>query len=211
LNKSHAIGAAAGAAAVLLLGAMGFSAYRSHVEADARMEATIAASQQTVKQLQQQDQALREEQAKREAETAQQLASMRAQLASVQTADQIVHWLPTQIPTRQPLDIQLPKATKENPTPAATAKIPQQDLPQLRDYVESCKECTVKLAAAEGDAASKEKRLGVLQKQLEAIERERDAAVKAAKGGGFWRRLWTRTKWFVVGAAAGAAVTRALH
>ena len=55
--------------------------------------------------------------------------------------------------------------------------------------MESCKECTVKLAAAEGDAASKEKRLGVLQKQLEAIERERDAAVKAAKGGGLLASL----------------------
>ena len=38
---------------------------------------------------------------------------------------------------------------------------------------------------------------------------ERDAAIRAARGGGFWSRLRRNAKWFAVGAATAALATKA--
>jgi hypothetical protein len=78
------------------------------------------------------------------------------------------------------------------------AEIPAADLKPLYDYVQDCRECQARLAAAtqnRTDDATK----------LQAMTLERDAAVTAAKGGTFWRRLRRNIAWFAAGAAAGAA------
>jgi hypothetical protein len=76
------------------------------------------------------------------------------------------------------------------------AQIPAADLKPLYDYVQDCRSCDVQLAAAKqgsADDASK----------IVALTRERDAAITAAKGGSFWRRLRRNALWFLVGAAGG--------
>jgi len=45
-------------------------------------------------------------------------------------------------------------------------------------------------------------------KVLKSILRD-DEAVRAAKGGGPWRRVARATKWLVIGAAAGAIAAKA--
>lgn len=84
----------------------------------------------------------------------------------------------------------------DSPVPAA--QIPTADLKPLYDYVQDCRSCQVQLAAAKLDAADN-------ASKLSAITRERDAALTAAKGGTFWRRLRRNVLWFAVGAAAGTA------
>lgn len=130
---------------------------------------------------------------------------MQAEVAQVKTAAQIAAWLPKQLPTPTPVKIEVPPSTAKNPAPAAVAKIPQMDLPALRDYVESCKVCSVKLHTAQQDIADKDRQLKLAGEQLSAAEKQRDAVLHAAHGT-FWGRLWTRTKWFVIGAGAGAAL-----
>jgi hypothetical protein len=44
--------------------------------------------------------------------------------------------------------------------------------------------------------------------KVAALTHERDAAVKAAKGGGFWTRTRRAAKWFLIGAGAGLALSR---
>lgn len=93
---------------------------------------------------------------------------------------------------------------KKTPNPAdelpssPAAQIPAADLKPLYDYVQDCRACQAQLAAARQDATDNAQKLA-------ALTRERDAAITAAKGGGFWRRLRRNALWFVVGAGAGAA------
>lgn len=80
--------------------------------------------------------------------------------------------------------------------PIPSAQIPAADLKPLYNYVQDCRSCQAQLAAAKLDAAD-------TAAKLSAISRERDAALTAAKGGTFWRRLRRNALWFVVGAGAG--------
>ena len=81
--------------------------------------------------------------------------------------------------------------------PIPSAQIPATDLKPLYDYVQDCRSCQAQLAAAKLDAADS-------AVKLSATTRERDAALTAAKGGTFWRRLRRNALWFAVGAGAGA-------
>jgi type II secretory pathway pseudopilin PulG len=78
------------------------------------------------------------------------------------------------------------------------AQIPATDLKPLYDFAQNCRECQLRLTAAQQDHADD-------LTKLDALTRQRDAAVTAAKGGTFWRRLRRNALWFVVGAGVGAA------
>ncbi|MDE3136894.1 MAG: hypothetical protein KGL59_09995 [Acidobacteriota bacterium] len=195
-----------GAAVVALSGAgWAFSAWLGSHDARIQAQAKIQAQAQIIRAEQQQRQQIEAEQQARDARTARQIAAMQAEVAKVKTAAQIAAWLPKQLPTPAPVKIEVPQRTAKDPTPAAVATIPQTDLPALRDYVESCQVCPVKLHTAQQDIADKEQQLKLAGEQLTAAEKQRDDAVRAARGT-FWGRLWTRTKWFVIGAGAGAAL-----
>jgi type II secretory pathway pseudopilin PulG len=99
----------------------------------------------------------------------------------------------------------------QQPTPSAVpcsgaancvAQIPSTDLKPLYDFAQNCRECQLRLTATQQDHADD-------LTKLAALARERDAAVTAAKGGNFWRRLRRNTVWFIVGAAVGAAAAHA--
>jgi hypothetical protein len=78
------------------------------------------------------------------------------------------------------------------------AQIPSADLKPLYDYVQDCRACQTQLAAAKQNASDD-------ASKIVALTRERDAAITAAKGGAFWRRLRRNAIWFGIGAALGAA------
>lgn len=88
------------------------------------------------------------------------------------------------------------------PSTISSAEIPAADLKPLYDYIQDCRECQAQLAAA------KQNRIDDASK-LDAMTRERDAAIIAAKGGTFWRRLRRNAEWFAIGVTAGAAATYA--
>lgn len=93
---------------------------------------------------------------------------------------------------------QLP-ANQQGTAPPAIIRIPQDDLKPMFDAVEDCQACRAKLAAAQGDLADE-------QTKFNAVSAERDIALKAAHGT-FWTRARHAAKWFLIGAAAGAAAT----
>ena len=72
------------------------------------------------------------------------------------------------------------------------------DLKPLYNYVQDCRECQLRLAAANLNLADDAKRIA-------ALTTERDAAVTAAKGGTLWSRMRRNLLWFAVGAAAATA------
>lgn len=77
--------------------------------------------------------------------------------------------------------------------------VPAKDLPALWSYIQDCRACDAKLRSAEaGLRIEKERRV--------LIEQERDVAIKAAKGGGFWKRLRSGLKWFGAGGSTVAVL-----
>ena len=82
--------------------------------------------------------------------------------------------------------------------PIPGAQIPAADLKPLYDFVQDCRACQAQLATAKLNTADN-------AAKLSAVIRERDAALTAAKGGTFWRRLRRNALWFAVGAGVGTA------
>jgi hypothetical protein len=200
-------------AAIALLATSAFIA-RSWLDAhddQLRLRATIDAQQSVIAQAQQQAQQLAAAEQQRGVQTQATLASMQQAAAKIQTPQQIAQWLPPQLATPAPITVNVPSATAANPAPDAIATIPQQDLPALRNEIESCKECAVKLATAQQNLVTKDQQLKLAATQLQATQRERDAALTAAKGGSLWRRAQRNARWLAVGAAAATAALCATH
>jgi len=99
-----------------------------------------------------------------------------------------------------------PKPDNPSPRPGqpADAILPVADLKPLYEFALDCKACQAKLAATQGDLTDEKTKTAALTK-------ERDAAVRAAKGGGALRRIARAAKWFAIGAAAGAIAAKAAH
>jgi hypothetical protein len=82
--------------------------------------------------------------------------------------------------------------------------MPVEDLKPLYDAAVACKECQVELAAAQANLKDEKAKSA-------AVSRERDDALRVAKGGSLLRRVARAAKWFVIGAAAGAAAAKLAH
>jgi hypothetical protein len=79
---------------------------------------------------------------------------------------------------------------------APQAQIPAADLKPLFDFVQDCRTCQAQIAVAKLNAADDAAKIA-------ALTRERDAALTAAKGGSFMRRLRRNAEWLAAGAALG--------
>jgi hypothetical protein len=191
--------------------------------ADRNDRAQLAAELATAKQsLAQAD----DRQHTRDSQLLQTLATLSADKRQITTPTQIIRALP------QYLDLPAPITLQPSPSPSATkpgmsdrdntgsaksprdpgraetepieAVIPAADLKPLYDLTLDCKACQAKLAASQGDLTDEKAKTATLAQ-------ERDAAVRAAKGGSLVRRITRAAKWFAIGAAAGAIAARAHH
>jgi hypothetical protein len=140
----------------------------------------------------------------RDAQLAQTLATLAAEKRTILTPAQIVRELPSQIPLPSPIVLQSPPASPNSPPPQTNAVIPAEDLKPLYDFTIDCKACQSKLAASQGDLADE-------RKKTAALTHERDDALRIARGGSAWRRIGRAAKWFLIGAAAGAAAAKTAH
>jgi hypothetical protein len=190
----------------------------------AQLSAQLAAAQQTIAQA-------TANQHDRDAALTQTLAQIADQKQAAATPAQILRDFPAALALPQPITLQPadpenvgarfmaspagaaptnPRASQsqlpENPTPKpgqpADATLPAADLKPLYDFALDCKACQAKLAASQSDLTDEKTKTAALTK-------ERDAAVKAAKGGSALRRIARAAKWFALGAAAGAIAAKA--
>jgi len=81
--------------------------------------------------------------------------------------------------------------------------MPSEDLKPLYDFAIDCKTCQAKLTAAQADLTDE-------RAKTTALTRERDHALRMARGGSLLRRIGRAAKWFVIG-AAGASAAKAAH
>ncbi len=194
----------------------------------AQLSTQLAAAQQTIAQatVNQHD---------RDAALNQTLAQIAAQKQAKVTPDQILTALPQALSLPAPITLRpstpenvgapfivpttdatsptAPHAATQsrlpdNPTPKpgqpADAIVPAADLKPLYDFALDCKACQAKLAASQSDLTDEKTKTAALAKQ-------RDAAIRAAKGGSALRRIARAAKWFAIGAAAGAIAAKATH
>ena len=194
------------------------SAWRADRRDRAQLAADLAAANQTLAQAS-------SRQHDRDAQLLQTLAALAAEKRVNTTPAQILRELPKQIPLPVPVTLQpanltgnaekppcssgLPWSGKgpvcgpeglDSTRPATDqAILPAADLKPLYDFALDCKACQAKLAAAQADLADERAKTATLT-------RERNEAVKTAKGGSLLRRLAHNAKWLAIGAAAGAIV-----
>jgi hypothetical protein len=166
-------------------------------------------------------------QSERDAKLADTLAAIAAQKRAVQSPAQILKALPLQLPLPLPITLQevpgssMPASKARNQSASSPAVpgdaapgagdlakiqgvIPGQDLKPLYDFALDCQACQAKLAASQSDLADE-------QGKTKALTKERDDALRVARGGSIWKRVGRAAKWMLIGAAAGAVAARTVH
>jgi len=143
------------------------------------------------------DQANKREQ-QRDAALSKNLARISHEERAATNPADVVKRLRAAFPTLpHPLSVSLVPRASDGPEPPAIVSVPQTDLEPLFDRLEECRACQEKLATVQQDLEDE-------RAEVSALTIERDAAVKAARGGGFWSRFRIAVKWFVIGGAMGA-------
>ena len=144
---------------------------------------------------------------------------MKKKEASVQKPAQVVAALPEVITLPAPITIEAERPASPPSSGQAEGRpfgstgsvpdgiqpkvnFPAADLKPLYDFAVDCKACQAKLGAAQADLADE-------KVKSQALSRERDDALRAAKGGSVLRRIARAAKWFAIGAAAGAIAAKA--
>lgn len=191
---------------VVGLGALGLSEYTAHVKADATMQATITAQAIYQKQITSQMVEIQKQANEREASYQLQLASLKQQWQSAVTPQQIAAIVQQVMKLNAPIQFVTPPATPANPNPTPVAQIPSEDAPQVKAYVQECETCKLQVPKLQADLADREAQMALAQKQIDSLKAERDAAVKAEKGGSWLQRVGRAGKYLLIGAGAGAAL-----
>jgi type II secretory pathway pseudopilin PulG len=199
-----------------------YVSWRAEIRSRAELAAELAAAKQALT-------AVEERQQARDAKLADTLAAIAAEKRAVRSPTQIVRDLPNQIPLPVPIVIQ------NIPSPSGTSSAAQEtgadrvsgltsdkagpasndaskvqgviagpDLKPLYDFALDCKTCQAKLATSQSDLADEKGKTAVLIK-------ERDSALRVARGGSIWQRVGRASKWILIGAAAGAVAARDAH
>jgi len=94
--------------------------------------------------------------------------------------------------------------TPRGASAASAVQFPVEDLKPLYDFVQDCRACKAQLDAARADLTDQRARSA-------AVAKERDAAIKAAKGGSFWSRLGRNVKWLAIGTGIGVVLAHTTH
>ena len=143
---------------------------------------------------------------RREQDRAEQLRDTLQQIEglkrAVQTPQQVLQSIPQFLPQLPvPLHVEQPPTEPGKPQPPPVVTIPPQDLKTLYDFSADCAACKAEREAAKATLADE-------RSKIDALTKQRDAAVAAAKGGGFWRRTGRAAKWIAIGVAVGYAAHR---
>lgn len=142
------------------------------------------------------------------------LHSLSSLKQTVRTPKQVVQELPDLIPLPEPIALQSTRSSaledasapvrSNSPPDAPQAKIPASDLKPLYDYAVDCQICRKELAVTQADLEDEKAKTAMLS-------RERDNALQLARGGSPIQRFGRAAKWFLIGAAAGAAAAKLAH
>jgi hypothetical protein len=191
--------------AVLLVAAIAVAlladAWRSARHDSQQLASTLAAQNAAIQQA-------ADHERQRDSQLADVLEKIQTQKRAVRTPQQAANDIPSVLPPL-PLPVTLNGPNLSDPlppgeAPPTTISVPQPDLVPLYDSLQDCRACAAQTAALESDLSDEKTRSAALQ-------RERDAAIRASHGGSFLSRLKRSAKWFAIGVATGAAVAALTH
>jgi hypothetical protein len=177
----------AGLLLVVVLGAGLWFAWKDSRKQQAQLQADAKATQQSLAEANQRISA-------RDAALQKVTAALEKKKVTVNTPAQMIQDLPQQLPLPKPMIADL----------SGNAVVPKEDLKPLYNFAVDCQECKARLTAAQADLKDQ-------RAKTQAVGKERDTALQAAKGGSLWRRIGRTAKWFAIGAAAGALAAREAH
>ncbi|MGB7728511.1 MAG: hypothetical protein WBL50_10790 [Candidatus Acidiferrum sp.] len=175
-------------------------AWRAEIREQAQLQEQLKSSQQALAAANAREDA-------RDSSVKQLVAQMQKKQAAVQKPEEVVAALPGVLDLPEPIMDDNPAVGTVKGedgkivSPAPHVNMPVADLKPLYDSAVACKECQAELAAAQADLKDEKTKTG-------ALGRERDDALKAAKGGSVLRRVARAAKWFLIGAAAGAVAAK---
>ena len=191
---------------VAILAASVFVAWRDARQQQAALQAELKTTQQALAEA-------TARQASRDATVNDLVGALKKKQAAVQKPAQVVAALPDILTLPVPITIE-PRAPSEGGPYKGVSGVPEgiqpkvnfpaADLKPLYDFAVDCKACQAKLVAAQADLADE-------KVKTQALSRERDDALRVAKGGSVLRRIARAAKWFAIGAAAGAIAAKAAH
>jgi len=200
---------AVGILALAIVGGLVLHAYIGSRESAAQLEqvrkdvSDVNAKAEAVRVSAEKDRADAE---KRDADRAQQLLSTLAAIATQKQQPVSVDELAARITARIPGSGVTPTALDSLPNAPSAQKA-------ISDYVYDCDSCKVERDSLRQASVNKDVQISDLKTentqlatQKAGVEKERDAAVTAAKGGTFWHRLKSNTKWMVIGIGTGIVV-----
>ena len=188
---------------VLIVGLLvgGYEGLQVHDE-HLLMAQKTAAQQQLVSELAKQ-------QAANDAATAAKLAEQQKQFdAEMKTYSGQVDYLKQYVASlqaglKQPVTINVPVPTKDNPNPPVSVEVPAVDLPEIDAKLKDYRDLQIKYPACQADLATQTKEVAVLQGEVKTLK----------KGPGFWAHVKHDAK--VVGVtllvAAGVAAVVVAH
>jgi hypothetical protein len=194
---------------IVVLAAGVFVAWRDARKEQAALQAELKTTQQALA-----DATAR--QASRDAVVNDLVVGLKKKEATVQKPAQVVAALPGVITLPAPITIDAERPASEggpytgkkpsNDVDGVQPKVnfPAADLKPLYDFAADCKACQAKLGAAQADLTDE-------KAKAQALGRERDDALRAAKGGSVLRRIARAAKWFAIGAAVGAIAANAVR
>lgn len=180
------------AAALVALGGLGFKAWLDHHDAVLKMEDTIAEQQRII---QHKDEDIKA----RDAAAAAAKQDIARKVAAATTPRQNAALLNEWVKPAKPIEVPAPLPN----APSATAAPVVLDDSQLRDltaFAGRCKQCDIDKAALEGNLTD-------WKAKYDAVSKERDVAVAAAKGGTRMQRF--KRSLLTIGCAAGGAAAGA--
>jgi len=221
---------AAGTLAAVAAATILFATWRANRRDTDRLAADLATAKQSLAQAD-------ARQRDRDKQLLQTLATLAAEKRNITTPAEILRDLPQQIPLPSPITLLQPKPqpcaapvftecggmaaaltigpNRRSPTTATESNtagkqsaapdqaiLPIEDLKPLYDFAIDCKACQAKLAVAQADLTDERAKAAL-------VTRERDEAVKVAKGGSVLRRIARNAKWLAIGALAGAIAAKA--
>ncbi len=193
--------------AVAIAGIIGAKVWIDEHDARVRAEVQIDADRLKESDAEKRDEALRDEMAKRDEDAKDREQKMLDAVKNLKTPAQIAPYIEHDLApgSKDPIVVQVPVPTKDNPSPNATISISETDLPVLRDRLSKCDLDADKLNVCKADALTNADRLKAAGEKLSAVENERDQYKTELKGGTFWRRVKTAGKFIGIGGGIAAA------
>jgi hypothetical protein len=198
LSRTIAVAATIAAFVVFSLAMIVVRARNASRQATTQMRTTFSTEEPIVAQAEKHEQS-------RHAILVQELRTTAKAKRAVKTPAEAAARLPEALaPLPRSFSVNLPPNTQDEPAAPAVITVPQADLKPLFDHLQDCRACQEQLSTAQQDLKDE-------QVKVSALTIERDTAVKASRGGGFWSRLRTGAKWFAIGGVMGALAASAAH